>query len=324
VQHLFAEIGWYREIDYKPFVPIYLIYLDWKVFLYLILRKVVEMNNLKSNLVRKKENKVKKVSYQGLPFAYSHLTSKALFEKAELISKETFEDVFQDVHDGNTDIGVVPIENTKAGYVNEVYDLLLEYNLYINYGYIRKIDHCLAGTYDGKLEDVLEVHSHPQALMQCKNYLKKHKLKLVNEINTAVAAKKIRDEKNKTKACLCSKEAALHYGLKVLKEELNPKENYTRFAAISKKLIKDKNHNRISILFKVPHKAGALDKVISLFAKNNLSLSTIYSRPDMTSPWKYLFYLDFDGNILDEKVSNVLNDLEKDLPYLKILGSYSI
>jgi len=278
---------------------------------------------IKSKIVKDKKI-VKRVSYQGLPFSYSEITSKKLFKNAMLINKESFEDVFKDVHKGNTDIGVVPIENTKAGYVNEVYDLLLKYNLYINYGYIKKIDHCLAGIPNSNIEDVKEVHSHPQALMQCKDYLKNNNLKIVNEINTAVAAKKIKDLKDKTTACLCSVEAARHYGLKILKEKLNPKENYTRFGAISKDLLAEKNHNRISILFKVPHEAGALNEVISLFAQHNLSLSSIYSRPDMSSPWKYLFYLDFDGNILNDCVLSILNKLEKELPYLKILGSYSI
>jgi len=280
-------------------------------------------NCIESKIVKDKKI-IKKVSYQGLPFSYSEITSKTLFKGAKLINKESFEDVFKDVHEENSDIGVVPIENTKAGYVNEVYDLLLKYNLYINQGYIKKIDHCLACTYNSKIEDVKEVHSHPQALMQCREYLKKHNLKIVNEVNTAVAAKKIKDLKDKKIACLCSIEAANYYGLKILKEKLNPKENYTRFGAISKDLVAQKNHNRISILFKVPHEAGALNEVISLFAKNNLSLSSIYSRPDMTSPWKYLFYLDFDGNILDDSVLSILNKLKKDLPYLKILGSYKI
>ncbi len=282
------------------------------------------MDNCIKNKIVKDKKIVKKVSYQGLPFSYSEITSKTLFNNAALVNKESFEDVFKDVHEGNTDIGVVPIENTKAGYVNEVYDLLLKYNLYINYGYIKKIDHCLAGTPDSKLEDIREVHSHPQALMQCREYLKNNNLKIVNEVNTAVAAKKINDLKDSTIACLCSVEAAKYYGLKILKEKLNPKENYTRFGAISKDLLAEKNHNRISILFKVPHEAGALNEVISLFAKNNLSLSSIYSRPDMNSPWKYLFYLDFDGNILDNSILSMLNKLKEELPYLKILGSYKI
>jgi len=280
-------------------------------------------NCIESKIVKDKKI-IKKVSYQGLPFSYSEITSKTLFKGAKLINKESFEDVFKDVHEENSDIGVVPIENTKAGYVNEVYDLLLKYNLYINQGYIKKIDHCLACTYNSKIEDVKEVHSHPQALMQCREYLKKHNLKIVNEVNTAVAAKKTKDKHDKRIACLCSVEAAKYYGLKILKEKLNPKENYTRFGAISKDLVAKKNHNRISILFKVPHEAGALNEVISIFAKNNLSLSSIYSRPDMKSPWKYLFYLDFDGNILDDLVLSILNKLKEELPYLKILGSYKI
>ena len=237
------------------------------------------------------------VCYQGLPYSYSECAAKALFKGSELICRETFEDVFRDVYGNKADIGVVPVENSTAGYVNEVYDLLLSYDLYINYSYVKKVEHCLAGIKDAKISDIKEVYSHPQALMQCREYIKSHELTAKNELNTAVAAKKVFDIKVKKAACICSKEAAHNYGLKVLEYNISPEQNYTRFGAVSKVLMENENHNRISIVFAVPHEAGALNSVLSKFSNHNVNLCSIYSRPDPKNPWGYMFYLDFEGKI---------------------------
>ena len=265
------------------------------------------------------------VCYQGLPYSYSESAAKAMFAGKNLEPKETFEDVFRDVYEGRADMGVVPVENSTAGHVHEVYDLLLEYDLYINYSYIKKVDHCLAGIKDGELEDVKEVYSHPQALMQCKEFIKENGYLAKNEINTAVAAKKVFEMNNKSAACICSVEAAENYGLKILKENINSaKLNYTRFGAVSKKLEAKENHNRVSIVFTVPHEVGTLHEIMSIFAQNNVNLSYIYSRPDVGSPWKYLFYLDFEENILKPEIQAILERMKKELPIMKILGSYQL
>ncbi len=265
---------------------------------------------------------INNVCYQGLPFSYSEGAAKSLFKNKNYINKSTFEDVFMDVHGGNAEAGIVPVENSTAGYVTDVYDLLLKYDLYINYNYIRKVDHCLAGTMDSCINDIEVVYSHPQAIMQCKDYINSRRLKAINETNTAVAAQKIYLMNNKNAACICSPEAVENYGLKILENNINSKQNYTRFGAISKYLIADESHNRISIVFTVPHEIGMLDKALALFSYYNINLSYIYSRPDLDSPWKYLFYLDFEGNILDKKVRTILYQLEQELPFLKILGSF--
>lgn len=268
------------------------------------------------------ESSIDTVCYQGIPFSYSESTSKALFPGKKLTNRESFEDVFRDVYGGFSDIGVIPMENSTSGYINEVYDLLLKYDLYINYNYIKKVDHCIAGPAGSSFKDVKEVHSHPQALMQCREYLEKHGLKAVNEINTAVAAKKIHELNKQEIACICSPEAAAYYGLTVFDSHINKEQNYTRFGAISKHLLCQENHDKISIVFSVPHKTGSLHDVLSIFSYHNINLAYIYSRPDLKSPWKYLFYLDFEGSILDNKVAALLNQLEEELPFLKILGSF--
>lgn len=262
------------------------------------------------------------VCYQGLPYSYSECAAKSLFNDKNLVYKETFEDVFKDVWEGMADTGVVPVENSTAGYVNEVYDLLLKYDLYVNRSYIKKVDHCLAAIKDTCIDNIKEVHSHPQALIQCKEYIKTHGFQVKNELNTAVAAKKIYDLNMRTAACICSKEAAENYSLKILDDNINPKQNYTKFAAISRNLVTNENHNRISIVFSVSHEAGTLNNVLSIFTGYNVNLSSIYSRPDLKSPWKYLFYLEFEGNLLSEDVKNIINQLNEQLTFVKILGSF--
>lgn len=284
--------------------------------------KTIKNGNIFKNEFCSQRLDINTVCYQGLPFSYSESAAKNLFENKSYINQSSFEDVFKAVHDGFAEFGVVPIENSTAGYVNDVYDLLLKYDLYINYNYVKKVDHCLAGIVDSTIEDISEVYSHPQAIMQCKEYIDKHHFKTINEINTAVAAKKISLMNNKSAACICSPEAAIHYGLKIFEKNINPKENYTRFGAISNNLLTDENHNRISIVFTIPHEIGSLNNVLSLFSYYNINLSSIYSRPDLKSPWKYLFYLDFEGNILNYDIKTILYQLSKELPFIKILGSF--
>lgn len=288
----------------------------------------IHRNNIKPvknyNIKFKNAIDVKTVCYQGLPFSYSESVAKALFEGKKLINVESFENVFKNIFENSADVGIIPIENSTAGYVNDVYDLLLKYDLYINYSYIKKVDHCIAGTKDSVLENIKEVYSHPQALMQCADYIKKHGMKTNNEINTAVAAKRISEKNNKTIGCICSPEAADFYGLKIHEQQINHEHNYTRFGAITKHLICDKSHNKVSIVFSVPHKIGTLNEVLSYFSYYNINLSYIYSRPLVNKPWEYLFYLDFEGNLLNDDVLSLLNQLNIELPFLKILGSFQV
>ncbi len=284
-------------------------------------KQIEEYDNEMSDMFK---NRIQTVCYQGLPFSYSESAAKSLFKGKKLIYKSSFIDVFKDVYESEADCGVVPIENSTSGYINEIYDLLLQFDLYINYNLVKKIDHCIAGTKDSELDDIMEVHSHPQAVMQCREYIEKRRLRAVSESNTAVAAQKIYMMNNKNAACICSPEAAIHYGLKILDEKINSDSNYTRFAGISKLLVEGKNHNRISIVFSVPNVSGSLYEVLSLFYFQNINLSYIYSRPDLKSPWKYMLYLDFEGNIKDVNIKMILNQLKSKLPFVKILGSFEV
>lgn len=277
----------------------------------------------KLNPVCLEKNEVKVVCYQGLECSYSESAAKSLFNEAELINRLTFEDVFKSVYEETADIGIVPIENSTAGYINDVYDLLLKYDLFINHTYEKKVDHCLACSPDAEIDDIREVYSHPQALAQCSEYITMHKLMTTDEINTAVAAQKTAELNKKNAACICSEEAANRYGLKIIEKQINDqKKNYTRFAAVSKKLLVEDNHNKVSIVFNVLHETGSLSEVLSTFAYYGCNLSYINSRPNRISPWEYMFYVDFEGNLCDKKIKSMLSQLKTELPYMKVLGSF--
>lgn len=271
----------------------------------------------------REKKEVEVVCYQGLECSYSESAAKSLFSEAKLINRLTFEDVFKSVFEGTADIGIVPIENSTAGYINDVYDLLLKYDLFINHTYEKKVDHCLACCIDTNPEDIREVYSHPQALAQCSEYIAKHKFIGKDEINTAIAAQKTAELNKKSTACICSEEAAKLYGLKIIEKQINDqKKNYTRFAAVSKKLLVEDNHNKVSIVFNVLHETGSLSEVLSTFAYYGCNLSYINSRPNRISTWEYMFYVDFEGNLCDNKIKSMLSQLKTELPYMKILGSF--
>jgi chorismate mutase/prephenate dehydratase len=271
----------------------------------------------------REKNEVKVVCYQGLECSYSESAAKSMFGGAKLINRLTFEDVFKSVFEETADIGIVPIENSTAGYINDVYDLLLKYDLFINHTYEKKVDHCLASSSEADIEDIREVYSHPQALAQCSEYITRNKLVACNEINTAVAAQKTAALNKKNAACICSEEAAMLYGLKIIEKQINDqKKNYTRFAAVSKKLLVEDNHNKVSIVFNVLHETGSLSEVLSTFAYYGCNLSYINSRPNRISTWEYMFYVDFEGNLCDKKIKSMLSQLKTELPYMKVLGSF--
>lgn len=263
------------------------------------------------------------VCYQGLPCSYSEMATSKIFPEAETNSVNTFDDVFLSIRDGNAEAGVVPIENTTAGGVYEVYDLLVKYDLYINYSDIVKVDHCLAAVKGAKLEEIKEVYSHPQAIAQSAEFLKEHNITAKESRNTAVAAKEIADWNDGSKGAICSKEAAELFGLEILMEGTNHnKENATKFVAVSKHLIVKPEHDRIAIVFACPHRSGSLASVLGIFGDYGVNLTEIHSRPDGKHSWEYLFYVDFTGNLKDDRIRALFYQLNEELPYVKIIGSY--
>lgn len=266
---------------------------------------------------------IEKVSYQGLPGSYSELAAGNIFSDAESSPVDTFEAVFLSISNGKTQAGVVPLENTTAGGVYEVYDLLLAHDLYINFSDIVKVDHCLAAIKGAGLQDIKEVYSHPQAIAQSAEFLKKHGIAAKDSSNTAVAAKDVAARKDISNAAICSREAAERYGLNILLEGINHnKENATKFVAVSKQLVVKENHDRIAIVFACPHRSGSLASVLGIFGDYGVNLTEIHSRPDGKNSWEYLFYVDFTGNLKDGRIRALFYQLYEELPFVKIIGSY--
>ena len=229
------------------------------------------------------------------------------------------------MRDGKADIGVVPVENTTAGTVSEVYDLLLDYDLYINRSYIKKISHCLAAVPGTQLEDVKRVCSHPHALPQCHSFISEHDLEAIEVANTAIAAQNVQKKGDKSLAAICSQEAAVRYGLDILAEGINDMQhNETRFIAVSRTLTCQPEDNRIEIAFHIPNASGTLITVLDTIAHYGIDMTEIHSRPLKDSPWCYVFYVDFTGNMRDHAVQSLLYQLHEELPYIKVIGSYCV
>lgn len=261
--------------------------------------------------------------YQGLPCSYSEKAVKSLFPDAHTSAVDTFEDVFLSISGDKVQAGVVPLENTTAGGVYEVYDLLVKHDLYINACEIIRVNHCLAALKGAVLSDIETVYSHPQAIAQSAEFLKSRGIVTRESSNTAVAAKEIFERNDINCGAVCSVQAAEFYGLSVLAEGINHnKENATKFVAVSKQLIVENDHDRIAVVFACPHRSGSLAGVLGIFGDYGVNLTEIHSRPDGKSPWEYLFYVDFTGNLKNEHIRALLFQLTEELPFVKIIGSY--
>lgn len=318
IQQLTEDMDGERKLSYSSFQK--KIMEVSRTFQY---RKLLELGAKFQLDFQEEEPVIGKVSYQGLPGSYSEMASGNLFPDAESSSVDTFEDVFLNISGGKAQAGVVPLENTTAGGVYEVYDLLLKYDLFINYSEIVKVDHCLAAIKGSILDDIKAVYSHPQAIAQSAEFLKQYGIAAKESSNTAVAAKDVAESKDKSKGAICSREAAERYDLEVLLEGINHnKENATKFVAVSRQLIVKKNHDRIAIVFACPHRSGSLAGVLGIFGDYGVNLTEIHSRPDGKNSWEYLFYVDFTGNLKDERIRALFYQLYEELPFVKIIGSY--
>ncbi|HCA04609.1 MAG TPA: bifunctional chorismate mutase/prephenate dehydratase [Ruminococcaceae bacterium] len=263
------------------------------------------------------------IAYQGIKGANSHEASLKLFPDSRLKNYVSFGDVFEAVNNGEADFGVLPVENSTAGSVSAVYDLILKYRFYIVGALEMPIDYCLAGLKQSTVDDIETVWSHPQALSQCAEYCQKHGFSPVPRANTAVAARDVMREKRLNTAAICSYKAAEEYGMKILDDHLqdNP-HNATRFVVISKKLYISADANKISLCFSLPHVTGSLYGLLCRFNSLGLNLTKIESRPIAAKDFEYLFYLDFSGNAHNTQVTDLLSQLSEEMPEFSFLGNY--
>ena len=266
-----------------------------------------------------------RVVFQGTDGAYSQAAMHKFFSKdVNSFHVQTFRDAMEAIEEGSADFAVLPIENSSAGMVSEMYDLLEEFENYIVGEVILPINHYLVGTENTTLETIERVYSHPQALMQCSKYLDRHgSWQQIGAANTAVAAKKILNENDPTQAAICSEHAAEIYGLKILDEKINHNHNNsTRFIVVTNQKIFLKKAQKISICFEVAHESGSLYHLLSHFIYNDLNMTKIESRPIEGKTWEYRFFVDFEGNMGDAAVKNAIRGLREESKSLKILGNY--
>lgn len=291
--------------------------------------QLLEKNGVKGKLdftcVEELDKEGVRVVYQGLEGAYAHQAALEYFgSDVNCFHVERWRDAMEAIKEGSADYAVLPLENSTAGIVSDNYDLLNEYNNFIVGEKIIKIDHVLMGLPDAKLQDIEKVYSHPQALMQCSRFLEEHRdWKQRSVGNTAVAVKKVKDAGDRTKAAIGSRQAAEYYGMKVLQEKIcHGKSNSTRFIVVTNQKIFEKNANKISICFEVPHISGSLYNILSHFIYNDLNMNKIESRPIADRQWEYHFFVDFDGNLNDSSVKNALRGIKEETANFKILGNY--
>ena len=263
------------------------------------------------------------VACQGVAGANSGSAAKKVFPICDISYFKNFEGVFSAVDKGLCEYGVLPIENSTAGSVLEVYDLMAKYNFFITRSVRVKINHCLAGVNGTDKKGVKKVISHSQALSQCAEYTKKLGVEVESVENTAIAAQKVAISGDTSLACLCSKECAELYGLKIIEESVQDNaNNYTRFIVISKELKIFEGNDRISVMTAASNEIGSLSKILTRFASLGLSLTKIESRPIVGTDFEVLFYFDFEGSVKDNGVLNLISELENGSLKFKFLGTY--
>lgn len=266
-----------------------------------------------------------KIVYQGIPGAYTQEAACNFFgEDSDNYGVPTWRDVMEDVKSGKADYGVLPIENSTTGSVVGVYDLLQEYNNYIIAETYVNIDHVLVGLPGADINNVTTVYSHPQGIMQCDRFLNTHKeWQRIHQANTAMAAKMLLSENDKTHVAISSKKAAKIYGLEVLKTGIaDLSNNTTKFVIITNLRKFLKNANKTSIVFETANEAGTLYNLLSHIIYNGLNMYKIESRPSESKQWDYKFFVDFEGNIDDPRVMNALRGIEEEAKSIKLLGNY--
>lgn len=266
-----------------------------------------------------------RVVFQGVEGAYGQAAMRQYFgEACNCFHVRTFRDAMGAIEDGAADYAVLPIENSSAGAVNEVYDLLVEFENYIVGETIIPIAHTLSGLPGTKIDEIERVYSKAEALMQTSHFLDEHaQWQQISVVNTAVAAQKILQDKEKCQAAVCSAYAAQLYGLEVLVDEINDEpNNSTRFIIVTNQKVFLKDASKISICFELPHESGSLYRLLSHFIYNDLNMTKIESRPVEGRNWEYRFFIDFEGNLEQPAVKNAIRGLREEARNLKILGNY--
>lgn len=264
------------------------------------------------------------VAFQGERGAFSEDAVVKFFgEDIPLLPCARLRDVFQVVLEDRANFGVVPVENSQAGSINETYDLLLEYPLNIFAEIILRISHCLMALPGESLSSIKTIYSHPQALAQCEQFLRKLGLNIIPSYDTAGSAKMIKERTLKECAAVASKRAADIYGLQILAPGIEDnRDNYTKFFAISKQEARLGQKNKTSLVFGTKNMPGALYSALGILATRNINLTKLESRPSKNKPWEYIFYVDLESELGSKVYQEAMGELTREATFVKILGSY--
>lgn len=264
-----------------------------------------------------------KVAFLGPIATFTHEAALRYFgQAAQYLPVRTISEIFDEVYKGRADFGVVPVENSTEGIVSYTLDMFLKYDLKVCGEIILPITHCLVSTLSKK-EEIKRLYSHPQAFSQCRGWIEKNlpNAVLMEVSSTAEAAEMVK--KNNFSAAIAGETTAKIYDLKVIEKNIQDMtENSTRFLVIGRLEQKKTGVDKTSILFSIKDQPGALYKMLSPFAKRDVNLTKIESRPMKTKAWEYVFFIDIDGHISEKKVADAVEELKEMCIFLKMIGSY--
>lgn len=265
------------------------------------------------------------VACQGVEGAYSGLAAERIFKYPNVLYFKTWNDVVNAVEKGLCKYGILPIENSTAGSVNGVYDLMAEHNFYIVRSIRLKINHCLLGNRGAELGKITEIYSHEQAINQCSEFLRDHDdIKVHICENTAVAAKMVMESGRTDVAAISSENCRDLYGLSVLSDAVqNKNNNYTRFICISKDMEVYPGADKTSMVLTLPHRPGSLYQVLARFYALGININKLESRPMQNKDFEFMFYFDMSASVYDDALYSILEQLSDECERFHYLGSYS-
>jgi prephenate dehydratase len=276
------------------------------------------------------------IGFQGEHGAYSEeAIYKQFGREVKTVPTVSIHEVFNLTEVGAVDLGVVPVENSVEGSINETYDMLLSSNLKVVGEVVLRVVHCLIALRTAKLSGIKVVYSHPQALAQCRSFVTSLGVEPIVTYDTAGSVKMIKEKRLEGAAAIAGERAAQIYGRKVLKKGIEDySTNSTRFLIVAREGGEPERPkspaarrgvslgSKTSLIFAVPHTPGSLYNALEVFARAKINLTKIESRPTKERPWEYYFFVDFQGRRDDRKVVEVLSELAKKTAFLKVLGSY--
>ena len=269
-----------------------------------------------------------KVGYSGVPGAYAYIAAKRFFPEAEFVPYGNFPEVFHAAENGEADFAVLPMENSYAGDVGAVMDLMFTGSLYVNRIMDLEIEHYLLGVPGASTEKIKTVVSHPQALQQCDGYIKEHGFEIVEFSNTAKAAKHIREMNDPTVAAIASEDTAQLFGLSVLAGRIQTSRyNSTRFGVFSRVQYLTPPEARddscgFILMFTVPHEAGSLAMILDIIGAHGFNMRNLKSRPARSLLWNYYFFVEAEGNVSSEEGQDMMRELDAVCGQLRLAGTF--